>query len=258
MILHYMLRVQSHSEESLHPPDRSRADVFYSRERQRDAVNDRIEELNARVTGVLAEITGLEPTRNAPQWWNWCYDFTDAPPAGEKQLVRYEEDDYVPQLVPDFFVVGSTRSCFAAGTPVWTESGAVPIEKIRVGDRIRAQDIESGELTFKPILLTSVNPPKELMTLRLADESIICTKGHRFWNSGSGWTKARDLEPETLLHTATATTAVRSVKAAPAEKTYNLIVDGFHTYFVGKAAILCGDLRRTNPTDRTVPGLTSR
>jgi hypothetical protein len=139
--------------------DRSRADVFYSRERQRDAVNDRIEELNAHVIGVLAEITGLEPSRNA---------------------------------------------------------------------------------------------------LRLADESIVCTKGHRLWSSGSGWTKARDLEPETLLHTATATTPVRSVKAAPAEKTYNLIVDGFHTYFVGKTAVLCEDLRRTNPTDQVVPGLSSR
>jgi hypothetical protein len=67
--------------------------------------------------------------------------------------------------------------------------------------------------------------------------------------------KARDLAPQTLLHTTTGNTAVWSVKPAPAEKTYNLVVDGFHTYFVGTAAILCQDLRSSNGADCLVPGL---
>jgi hypothetical protein len=32
-------------------------------------------------------------------------------------------------------------------------------------------------------------------------------------------------------------------------------VDGFHTYFVGKAAILCQDLRSSNGANFVVPGL---
>jgi hypothetical protein len=32
-------------------------------------------------------------------------------------------------------------------------------------------------------------------------------------------------------------------------------VDGFHTYFVGKSAILCQDLRSSNGADCLVPGL---
>ena len=78
---------------------------------------------------------------------------------------------------------------------------------------------------------------------------------HRFWSSTSGWTRARDLVSQTLLHTVTGNTPVWSVKPAPAAKTYNLVVDGFHTYFVGKTGILCQDLRSSNGANFVVPGL---
>src|SRR5262249_14747185 len=124
-----------------------------------------------------------------------------------------------------------------------------------VGDRVLAKDIETGELAYKPVLATSANPPKDLMTLRFGDESIICTQAHRFWNSGSGWIKARDLSPQTLLHTATGNTPVWSAKKGSAAKTYNLVVADFHTYFVGKTGVLCQDLLTPKGTDNVVPGL---
>jgi len=226
-------------------------DLQFQGELERDAQNDRIQELNGRVIEVLALVSGIEPSPDAEKWWQWWYDLTDAPPAGPKGVVYYsEEEAAAPTVIP--YV---THSCFAAGTPVWTDSGLAPIETIKVGDRVLAKDIESGELTFKPVLVTTANPPKDLLTLRFQDESIACTKGHRFWTSGSGWTKARDLAPQTLVHTATGSTPVWSAKSGPSEPTYNLIVDDYHTYFVGKTAVLCEDLRRTNPTNRVVPGL---
>ena len=227
-------------------------DILYEREQQRDSENDRIDQLNGRVIAVLADVSGAQPTPDAQKWWRWWYDFTDAPPAGTKPVVVVSEDEYAaaPILIPYL-----SHSCFAAGTPVWTDSGLVAIERLIVGDRVLAKNIETGELTYKPVLLTTVNPPKDLLTLRFQDESIVCTKGHRFWTSGSGWTKARDLAPQTLLHTATGNTSFRSARPGPSEQTYNLVVDDFHTYFVGKAAILCEDLRRTSLTNRVVPGL---
>ena len=48
--------------------------------------------------------------------------------------------------------------CLAAGTPVWTDQGLLAIEKISVGDRVLAQDIETGELGYKPVLRTTTRP----------------------------------------------------------------------------------------------------
>jgi hypothetical protein len=138
---------------------------------------------------------------------------------------------------------------------VWTEHGLSPIEKIRVGDRVLAQDVQTGELAFKPVLKATVRPPKELATLRLGDETVVCTGGHRFWNSGSGWIKARDLEPRTMLHTVTGNVPVWSAKKGESAETYNLVVADFHTYFVGKAGVLCQDLLLPASTNNIVPGL---
>jgi hypothetical protein len=231
---------------------RRASDILFQREQQRETEKVRILDLNGRVIAVLAEVSGADATPDARQWWQWWYDYTDSPPAGTKPVVVvYEEEYSTPTVIP--YLVH--RSCFAAGTPVWTDSGLVPIETIQVGDRVLAKDIKSGELTYKPVLLTTVNPPKELITLRFDNESIVGTKGHRFWNSGSGWTKARDLTPQTLLHTATGNTPIWSAKPGPVQNTYNLIVADFHTYFVGKVGVLCEDLRRARPADTIVPGL---
>jgi hypothetical protein len=113
-------------------------------------------------------------------------------------------------------------------------------------------------LAYKPVLQTTVRPPKELTTLRFGDETIVCTGGHRFWSSGSGWVKARDLEPQTLLHTVTGNTPVWSAKKGSTAETYNLVVADFHTYFVGKTGVLCQDLLIPHATNSVVPGLARR
>src|SRR5262249_32851025 len=118
--------------------------------------------------------------------------------------------------------------CFAAGTSVWTESGARAIETVKVGDRVLSKDVETGELAYKPVVQTTVPPPKALPALRFGDETLVCTGGHRFWNSGSGWIKARDLGPQTLLHTVTGNTPLWSAKKGTTAETYNLVVADFH------------------------------
>jgi len=47
----------------------------------------------------------------------------------------------------------------------------------------------------------------------------------------------------------------RSVDAADAQKTYNLVVADFHTYFVGNARIFTHDNTVRRPTNALVPGL---
>jgi Pretoxin HINT domain len=238
---------------------RSLQDDVQRKDREVARQNDLITDMNQRVATVLATVSE-QPLGAQPQpWWNWWDQFNDI--SGSKPVVRIVDEyettgDTRPSISFGRFASGlsSAAECFAAGTLVCTESGPVAIESIRIGDRVLAKNVESGELAYKPVLETTVRPPKELQTLRFNEETIVCTGGHRFWISGSGWIKARDLAPASLLHTATGNTTVWSAKKGQAAETYNLVVADFHTYFVGKTGVLCQDVTLPLPTNKVVPG----
>jgi hypothetical protein len=219
--------------------------------------NDRTGELNGRIGALLAAVSGLPQTSDPKPWWAWWSQHTDTERPGGKLFVSITETQTFGRSTPSRMYVGP-MSCFAAGTPVWTETGITPIEEIQVGDRVLSKDVETGALAYLPVIQTTIRPPKELCTVVIGDETIDCTGGHRFWSSGEGWLKARDLAPQTLLHTVTGSAAVESRRTDRSEETYNLVVPDFHTYFVGRAGALVQDLLIPRPTNKTVPGLAAR
>jgi hypothetical protein len=227
-------------------------DRLASRERWSAATNERIAELNQRVIAVLSSVSGNAPSDDARVWWQWWSEQSDVQSPETKPVTVSRVTESLGNPYQE-----TRAECFAAGTPVWTEQGLSAIERVKIGDRVLSKDVETGELTYQPVLQTTVRPPKELTTLRFADETIVCTGGHRFWSSGSGWVKARDLEPQTLLHTATGNTLVWSAKKGNTAETYNLVVADFHTYFVGKTGVLSQDVLIPKSTNRLVPGLSS-
>ncbi|MBI3866719.1 MAG: hypothetical protein HY290_32965 [Planctomycetia bacterium] len=228
------------------------SDRLYAHERQQDVVDDRINAVNAQVSHVLEAVSGVDASGGPRAFWNWWSDQSDTQLSDKKAVVIVSEQE---ATLATYTPVVLYVSCFTAGTPVWTESGLEPIEKLCVGDRVLAKDIETGELAYKVVLQTTVRPPKELTTLRFAEESIVCTGGHRFWGSGSGWIKARDLKAQTMLHTVTGNAPVWTAKQGETAETYNLVVADFHTYFVGKTGVLCQDLLIPHGTNTVVPGL---
>ena len=146
--------------------------------------------------------------------------------------------------------------CLAAGTLVWTDAGPVPIEQIRVGDLVLAQDPESGELAYQPVLRTTVRPRGPLVRVCLVNREVLETSGgHLFWVAGAGWTKARELLSGCELHGVTGTVRVSITETADEAETYNLIVADSHSYFVGEGKILCHDNTVRRPTKAKVPGL---
>src|SRR5262249_16655721 len=221
------------------------------RERLVDEMNERTDDLNRRVISALAGVTSRTRDPEPAVWWKWWADYSDVQQPAAKPVVVVSE----VEIKGDPTLTVIRASCFAAGTPVWTESGPQAIETIRVGDLVLAKDVETGELAYKPVWQTTVRPPKELTTLRFGDETGVCTGGHRFWSSGWGWIKARDLEPQMLLHTATGNTPVWAAKKGSTAETYNLVVADFHTYFVGKTGVFCQDLLIPHSTNNVVPGL---
>jgi hypothetical protein len=235
--------------------NRSDAEQAYQREKELDAINERTDELNRRVIALLAGVTGREPSPDPAAWWTWWAEHSDLQQTGGKPVVTVvDEKEILGDPTLRFNRVSGRCCCLVAGTPIWTDQGLVAIEKIMVGDRVLSQDVETGGLAYKPVLHTTVRPPADLTTLHLGSEKIVCTSAHRFWNSGTGWIKSRDLQAPTLLHTVTGNEPVRSAKKTEAAQTYNLVVADFHTYFVGKTGVLSQDLLSPKSTNRVVPG----
>ena len=61
------------------------------------------------------------------------------------------------------------HSCFAVGTKVWTLTGLRPIEQIKPGDRVLSQDVETGELQYKPVVMATVRPTNRIMKIDLGE-----------------------------------------------------------------------------------------
>lgn len=95
--------------------------------------------------------------------------------------------------------------CFIAGTLVHTDKGLVPIEQIKVGDRVLSQPEATGEKAYKRVVNTFAYDDKEVWVVKYttADEykptrddvlyHLYATANHPFWVEGLGWTAAEQL-----------------------------------------------------------------
>jgi hypothetical protein len=213
--------------------------------------------LNQRICEVLSTVTHANLPQSPEQWWQWWNDYNEVFVSGSKPLTELYQQNEVTyaSLRPPTLL---TADCLASGTPVWTESGPVAVDEIRVGDRVLSQDPKTGELAYKPVLRTTVRPAGPLFEIQAGSETIRSNGGHLFWVSGEGWVKARKLQSGCLLHRVTGATRIDSVEQVGERQTHNLVVADFHTYFVGKAKILSHDNTIHSPTDAEVPGLVGR
>lgn len=232
-------------------------DDFHARERMIVGRNQQSERFNARIGTLLADITGRPFTSSPDEWWNWWVARIDVEARPKRVVIVDEQERFIlpPRDAPVRYPRVQAMSCFVAGTPIWTDSGHRPIEDIRIGDRVLAKNVETGELAYKPVVLTTKRQAPHIVRLSVGRESFEVTGGHLVWASGSGWTKARDLTATQLLHTVTGTVAVNPVEAVGSGTVYNLVIADFHTYFFGDAKILSHDTTIPKLTNVLVPGL---
>jgi len=212
----------------------------------------------------LAMVLDKSDLTTPQQWWDWWNGYQQVYVSGPKPQIRNDYEEFWTvdrrrriQRTPAPQVFSTPRaSCFAAGTPVVTEYGPKPIEEVELGDRVLSQDIESGELAFKPVFKATVRPLVRLMKITTDRGVLICTSGHPFWVNGESWLYARELQPGMRFHSTGGASEILSVEdAGREEKAYNLIVADFHTYFVGDGKILSHDNTPRAPTNALVPGL---
>lgn len=148
-----------------------------------------------------------------------------------------------------------SSSCFAPGTLVWKQSGPTPIEQIRVGDLVLAQHPTTGELAYRPVLEKTVGNMTPVLRIKLPDDEVVTTLGHRFWVDGAGWQMAKELQAARSLHALHGGLAIETVEPAGEMECHNLEVDDFHTFVIGKSQILVHDKTCPQPTLAVTPGL---
>lgn len=224
--------------------------------------NRRTEELNARVMRALTVATGQQLPATPDSWWDWWNDHNEIFVEGTKQtrtLARTQQVEIADRTLALQAAAAASaqlsKDCLAAGTNVWTAGGPLAIDKIKAGDLVLAQNAATGELGYKPVVQTTVRPASALVEIRVSGELIRASGGHPFWVAGEGWIKARDLQAGMELHGVNGSMLVQSVQRIHAEKTYNLIVADFNSYFVGSAKVLSHDNTLREATDAVVPGL---
>lgn len=228
-------------------------------------------EVNAQVMFVLEKSTGTILPSTPQDWWAWWNKENEVYVASDKPIRQQYQREEIAIVDRSFNPTApsgqqSTQvsaptleemDCLAAGTKVWTELGPQSIEEIRVGDRVLAQDADTGELAYKPVLGTTIRPASRLVKINVGQSSITTSGGHLYWVAGEGWRKARELQSGDEIHSVRGTVRVSSVEKAELAPTYNLIVADFATYFVGDGLIFSHDNTIRQPTNALVPGLAS-
>ena len=238
--------------------------------------NARIDMTNDAIARSLNVVTKQDLPSDPQLWWDWWDRYNEDYVEGEKPIRDYSRDVELARIdrIQDFWeqqqqeetrrwiesdirrrMPQRRKDCLAAGTLVWTSRGTVPIEQMHVGDMVLSQNEQTGQLDYKVVLRTTVRPEEQLVRIHTAQESFQVSGGHPFWVVGSGWVKARSLKSGMTLHTLRGTTQISRLSPGATEKTYNLIVADFNTYFIGKSRTFTHDNTPRTPNALLVPGL---
>jgi hypothetical protein len=227
-------------------------------EQQVEGFNHNAAAMNQQIVPVLTSTTDQGLGEDPQAWWDWWRDYNEYYESGDEPVYErtYSESNHYVYRPPELV---RQMSCFARGTLVWTKTGRQPIESLEIGDLVLAQNPDTGELYYKPIVGRTVRPPSDILNMKLAagneQEELHTTLGHPLWVAGVGWRMAKQLGDGAVLHGVVGPVKVAAIEPAGQAEAYNLVVAEFNTYFVGESGVLVHDNTPRAPTRATVPGL---
>jgi len=146
------------------------------------------------------------------------------------------------------------RTCFVAGTKVYTKDGLKNIEEIKIGDKVLSWNPETGATELKTVTHLFVRHTDLIYKLSFSSgRSVETTWNHPFYIAGRGFVETKDLKVGDVLTTADSSplnlTAIST--DAREETVYNFEVEGNHTYFVGEDGVLVHN--QSNEYNKLVP-----
>ncbi len=123
---------------------------------------------------------------------------------------------------------------------VHTDNGFVPIEDVKLSDKIYALD--PGQAGYYEVVYLTNHPVAELLYLTIDGEIMEVTPDHPIYIEGQGWVEAGALTVGDRLRRIdggwAAVLAIERVVLDAPEVVYNFTVKGVHTYFVLEAGVL--------------------
>jgi intein/homing endonuclease len=152
-----------------------------------------------------------------------------------------------------------TRTCFVAGTlvarvsPITLKEELVPIEQIKVGDKVYSFNEKTHSKEVKPVTELFYHEVELLFRITLEDGSLIeTTWNHPFYVTDAtdkskthhtgGWVEAKNLKSgDRLLLSNGSIVVIDSVVESPLSNpvaVYNFEVEDNHSYFVGDDGVL--------------------
>ncbi len=223
--------------------------------------NQQIAQVNERIATVISEVSEQPYSSDPKTMWRWWdrYNETEYQNYKPERYQRETITTSAPRMfvaLPPLGVSEASRSyeCFVAGTPVMTSHGLRPIEDIVTGDLVLSRNINTGELSWNPVLRPTVRPPAATTNVSIDGQSFCCSTGHLFWVSGAGWKRASELAEGDVLHGAERPSVVIATSAGQTLETHNLEVADNANYFVGKNMIMTHDVTPRETNRQTVPG----
>jgi hypothetical protein len=125
-------------------------------------------------------------------------------------------------------------------------NGPRPIEAIAPGELVASYDVRTGESSFERVEKVEQRRSAAFVSIEFeAGDELTVTPEHSFWVEGSGWVRARELDPGDAIrgsngtgHKVRALQMVRVTADGSEAPVYNLVVAGPDTYFVGRTPVL--------------------
>ncbi len=135
--------------------------------------------------------------------------------------------------------------CFTAGTLIETSEGLKAIETFTGGELIWSRNDSTLEYGYHPVIATKATPDQPIFQVTVKNnqgdiETLETTAEHPFWIKETGWLKASLLEQGMiLLDRNNQEVEVLSQYLIPnhTDTVYNIEVDNFHTYHVGRLGV---------------------
>lgn len=226
--------------------------TVYRARKDADQVSDQIAEgnqirvaRNEQIADTLIEVTGQQLDAFPKSWWNWWGQYLEEHPDVATEGTR-------KQL--NAALLNQQKRGLARGNLVWTRRGKRPIETILPGDFVLAQDPSSGELSYQVVIAVSSRSNLPMSKITSASSELYCAPGHVAWVTGLGWQRVSKLSAGGSLHCATCETVIDSVNETFEIESFDLIVQDFHTMFVGTEGVLVHDGTPIGPTYGALPG----
>lgn len=138
-------------------------------------------------------------------------------------------------------VCSSGSACFVAGTLIETDKGFKRIEEFVGGELVWSKDELTQKYDYRPVIGTKTTENQLIYKVVIRnqkgiEETLYTTEEHPFWINEKGWLKASLIEPEMQFidRNNGVLQVVSQEKLARIETVYNIEVDEYHTYHVGK------------------------